>query len=270
MTAHPIPLFDRKTHTPAGSGPAASAILPSCDMIRQLERELQNKQRFTSDASHELGTVVAGLRTGLEEARMHPDETDLRVLLAKALRNVERLEAILTDLRVLAEMESGPPHQPQRVDLAGLVRDEIARRNDRIAAVLRLERGVTVTAVPIRISRMLTNLLDNAQRHARSRIEARVTRDGDMAELTVTDDGEGIAESEREHVFQRFARLKAARRLDHTGSGLGLAIARDIALAHLGSLHVEESETGGARFVLRLPLAELAPAGRHAGTTRNP
>ncbi|WP_204071471.1 sensor histidine kinase [Planotetraspora phitsanulokensis] len=232
-----------------------------------MKRELEVKQRFASDASHELRTAVAGLRTELEEARLHPDETDLGDLIGRALSDVARLDAIITDLLVLAGMEAGPPLRPQRVDLAEMVRDEIARRTDRIDVRLRLNAGVTVQAVPIRISRLLTNLLDNAQRHARRLVEVQVGTDDDHAVLTVTDDGEGVAESERERIFQRFTRLTAARRLDHTGTGLGLAIARDIAHAHIGSLHAEESETGGARFVLRLPLAgAAAPAVR--GTER--
>ncbi|MDP4511005.1 sensor histidine kinase [Nonomuraea turcica] len=234
--------------------------------MRELKRELQKKRRFASDASHELRTAVAGLRAELEEAWLHPDETDLGDLLARALRAMDRLDAVLTDLRALAEMEAGPPMKPQRVDLAELVRDEIARRNDRIAVQLRLESGVTVQAVPIRIGRVLTNLLDNAQRHGRHLVEVRLSRDDDHAELTVADDGEGVAESERERIFQRFTRLEAARHLDHAGTGLGLAIARDIARAHIGSLHAGESETGGASFVLRLPLAgSAAPAGRRRG-----
>ncbi|WP_218825271.1 sensor histidine kinase [Streptosporangium subroseum] len=213
-----------------------------------------------SDTSHELRTAVAGLRTEVEEALLHPDETDLCRLLANVLRNVERLNAIITDLHVLSELEVGPPNEPQRIDLAELVHDEIARRADCVAVQLRLETGVTIAAIPIRISRVLTNLLDNAQRHARRDIEVRVSHDGDCAELTVTDDGEGVAESERERIFQRFTRLEAACRLDHAGTGLGLAIARDIAQAHVGSLHVREAETGGACFVLRLPLAgSVAP-----------
>ncbi|GAA3690298.1 hypothetical protein GCM10022224_064680 [Nonomuraea antimicrobica] len=224
----------------------------------QLMHELQKSRRFASDASHELRTAVAGLRAELEEAGLHPDETDLGDLLAKALRDVDRLDAIITDLRVLAEMESGPPTLSRRIDLAALARDEIARRGDPIAVRFTAEPGVRVRAVPIRIARVLTNLLDNAQRHARHLVEVRVRRDGDDAELSVTDDGEGIDEAERERVFQRFTRLTAGRRLDGTGSGLGLAIARDIAHAHRGSLGVGESETGGARFVLRIPLAKPA------------
>ncbi|MEV0236366.1 HAMP domain-containing sensor histidine kinase [Nonomuraea sp. NPDC050786] len=227
-------------------------------MLTELEQELQNKRRFASDASHEMRTAVAGLRAELEEARLYPDQTDLHDLLARTLRGVDRLDAILADLRVLGEMETGPPLEPQQIDLAELVRDEVARRVDRLAVRLWLQPGVTVQAVPIRIARLLTNLLDNAQRHAQQMVEVRVSRAGDSAEMTVTDDGEGIAESERERIFERFTRLGAARRLDHRGTGLGLAIARDIAQAHMGTLHAEESATGGACFVLRLPLARPA------------
>ncbi|WP_158088654.1 sensor histidine kinase [Thermoactinospora rubra] len=232
---------------------ATIPIVP--DMLRELEQELRKNRQFASDASHEMRSAVAGLRAGLEEALLYPDQTDLHHLLARALRDVDRLDAILTDLRSLGAIEAGPPMEAQQVDLAELVRDEVSRRADRLAVQLLLQPGVMVQAVPIRIARLLTNLLDNAQRHAQRMVEVRVSRVGDSAEVTVADDGEGIAESERERIFQRFTRLDAARRLDHKGTGLGLAIARDIAQAHMGTLHARESAPGGACFVLRLPLA---------------
>ncbi len=249
---------DCKDPHPLYEGRAATIpIVP--DMLRELEQEVRKKRQFASDASHEMRTAIAGLRAELEEARLHPDQTDLHDLLPRALRGVDRLDAILTDLRVLGEMETGPAMEPQQVDLAELVRDEVSRRVDRLAVQLRLQPGVTVQAVPIRIARLLTNLLDNAQRHAQQMVEVRVSRAGDSAEMTVADDGEGMAESERERIFQRFTRLDAARRLDHKGTGLGLAIAREIAQAHMGTLHASESATGGACFVLRLPLAVPVP-----------
>ncbi|MBT2230436.1 sensor histidine kinase KdpD [Nonomuraea sp. NEAU-A123] len=243
---------------PLCEGRAAATIPIVPDMRRELEQEVQKNRQFASDASHEMRTAVAGLRAELEAARLYPDQTDLHDLLAKALRGVDRLDAVLTDLRVLGEIEAGPAVEPQQVDLAELVRDEISRRVDRLAVRLWLQRGVTVRAVPIRIARLLTNLLDNAQRHAQRMVEVRVSRMGDSAEMTVTDDGDGIAESDRERIFQRFTRLGAARRLDHKGTGLGLAIAREIAQAHMGTLHARESATGGACFVLRLPLSTTA------------
>ncbi|MEV1170369.1 HAMP domain-containing sensor histidine kinase [Nonomuraea sp. NPDC049784] len=251
----PTAWYDREGPHSLREGRTAATVPIVPDMLRELESELQKNRQFASDASHEMRTAVAGLRAELEEACLYPDQTDHHDLLTRALRGVDRLDAILTDLRVLGEMETGPPMEPQQVDLAELVRDEVCRRVDRLAVQLLLQPGVTVQAVPIRIARLVSNLLDNAQRHAQRMVEVRVSRAGDSAEMTVADDGEGIAKSERERIFQRFTRLDAARRLDHKGTGLGLAIARDIAQAHLGTLHATESATGGACFVLRLPLA---------------
>jgi signal transduction histidine kinase len=241
---------------PTGEDDIRRTIRTSTRTVQDLERELQKKQQFAADASHELRNPIAGLRAELEEARLHPDQTDLEHLLDRALGNVDRLDAIIADLLLLARVEAGLPGELQRMDLAELVRAEIARWMDPIAVQLQLEPGVAVNAVSTQIARVLTNLLDNAQRHARQTVQIQVSRNGYCGELAVADDGDGIAEADRERIFQRFTRLDAARHRDDDGAGLGLAIARDIAQAHIGTLQVEDSATGGARFVLRLPLAE--------------
>ena len=258
------PLGERETPPTA----PARAVPTDLETIRALERELQRKRQFASDTSHELRSPIAGLRAELEEARMHPDQTDLGGLLDRALNGVERLEAIITDLLLLANVEAGVAAELQEVDLAELVRAEVSRRRDRVAVELHLEPGVTVNAVPTQLGRVLTNLLDNAQRHAERAVSVEVRHGGDGAELAVSDDGDGVAVADRERIFQRFTRLAAGRRRDPGGSGLGLAISYDIAQAHAGSLGVEDSVTGGARFGLRLPLAAsartTAPAERRA------
>ncbi|MBC6463695.1 sensor histidine kinase, partial [Actinomadura sp. HBU206391] len=225
---------------------------------RGLERSLDRQRQFASDASHELRTPITALRARLEEAQLYPDDIDRQAMLEQALSDVDRLESIATDLLLLARLGVNLPDTLETIDLAELVRSEVARRMDPQAVRLRLDSGVMVDAVRPQISRLLANLLDNAQRHARHTIVAEVHSNGDRAELAVTDDGGGIAEADRERIFQRFTRLDPARSRDQGGAGLGLAIASDIAHVHHGTLHIEDPPSGGARFVLRLPLVGVS------------
>lgn len=225
----------------------------------RMDHVLAAQRQFTSDASHELRTPIAGLRAQLEEARLHPEDTDLVELLDRALGDVDRLQAIITDLLLLAKVGAGAPSALTEVDLAESARMEVSRRDDRLPVRLRLTPGVMVRAVDTQIARVLTNLLDNAQRHAKCVVLVEVRRDGKTAELVVADDGDGVAEADRERIFERFTRLDASRCRDRGGTGLGLAIVRDIARAHGGTIEVGESEAGGARFVLRLPIVEHLP-----------
>ncbi|GAA3846576.1 hypothetical protein GCM10022226_82720 [Sphaerisporangium flaviroseum] len=221
-----------------------------------MEQALTQQRQFAADASHELRTPVAGLRAQLEEAQLHPDETNLRQLLAHSLRDVDRLQSIITDLLLLERVRAGAPKPPVKVDLAAIVRTEVARRPDPSKVQLRLTPGVDVEAVHTQIGRVITNLLDNAERHARCSVSVEVHKTDHNAELVVEDDGEGIAAADRERIFERFTRLDAARSRDRGGTGLGLAIARDIVRAHGGTITVGTSPSGGARFVVSLPLLE--------------
>ncbi|WP_433509491.1 sensor histidine kinase [Nonomuraea sp. CA-143628] len=237
---------------PSGEDEVAQLARSVNGTLARLERSACQQRRFASDASHELRTPIAGLRAQLESAQLYPEDTDFISLVDSALRDTDRLEAIITDLLLLSRIGSRVDVVKERVDLAVLVRDELSARNDRLPVKLMLEEGVVVEGVRLQLGRLLTNLLDNAQRHAESIIEVAVTRDGDMAVLAVENDGVEIARADRESIFERFTRLDAARSRDSGGTGLGLAIARDVAVAHRGEINVEEHR-GGARFVLRLP-----------------
>ncbi|MGI8335061.1 sensor histidine kinase [Actinomadura scrupuli] len=229
------------------------------------EQALKRQRQFASDASHELRTPLTGLRVRLEDAHMYPHDTDLSDLVRHALDDLDRVQGIMTDLLLLARLGATAPKATQEVDLAGLVRTETGRRDDRHPAVLDLPERIVVDAVPEQIARVLTNLLDNAQRHATSQVQVGLRRAGSHAELTVSDDGGGVPPADRERIFQRFVRLDDARSRDRGGTGLGLAIARDIATAHHGTLDVQQAAIGGAGFIMRLPLT--APAG-HASLGR--
>ncbi|MEV4298067.1 sensor histidine kinase [Microbispora rosea] len=219
----------------------------------ELEELARRQRQFASDVAHELRTPITGLRVQLEAAQQDPGSVPLPTLLETTLGQVDRLQTITEDILGLARMPHCPPAEWRQVDLAALVKAEIAQRADQHQVRLRITHGATVTAVPSQISRLLANLLNNAQRHSRRVVCVEVRAEPTAVEVAVSDDGPGIAEADRERVFQRFTRLDDARRLDRHGTGLGLAIARDIAQAHQGTLSVEESTVGGARFVLRLP-----------------
>ncbi|GAA4558919.1 sensor histidine kinase [Planotetraspora kaengkrachanensis] len=229
------------------------------------ERALEQQRLFASDASHELCTPIAAVRAQLEEARLHPDADGVPEMLRGTLRDVDRLELIMTDLLLLARVGANEPVERREIDLDGLVRSGVSPRGGGPAVDLRLTPGITVEGVPAQLDRVLVDLLENARRHAVRKVRVEVRRDRDMAELTVSDDGTGVPEEDRGRIFDRFTRLDTARCRESGGSGLGLAIAHDIVAAHRGTLHVETSDLGGARFVLRLPLAprrreEAAPA----------
>lgn len=225
----------------------------------RLSREIRRQRRFAADASHELRTPIAGLRVSLEEAARNPRKTDLEKLLSHALSNVDRLQAIVADLFVLTELEASTAFAEYRtIDLAKIVQMQVYRRKDQHKISLRCRPGILVEAAPEKISRMLAELLDNAQRHAEHVVEVELSHDSGHAVLTVADDGRGIAEADRQRVFDRFIRLDEARSRDLGGTGLGLTIARDIVTSHSGTIHVEDSSLGGACFVVRLPLADPA------------
>ncbi|WP_169988052.1 cell wall metabolism sensor histidine kinase WalK [Microbispora sp. H10836] len=236
----------------------ARAVNRTLERLREAgdraERARERQRQFAADASHELCTPIAALRMRLEEAQLHPDEIDLDDLLGHTLHDLDRVQAIVTDLLLLTRLGT-VPRRVERVNLTALVRAEAARQVDGPHMHLRLDPGVIVDGDREQISRMLGNLLDNARRHAVRAIRIGLRRAGDGAELMVADDGEGIPLADRERIFHRFVRLDAARSRDRGGAGLGLAVARAIASAHHGSLHVEECAWGGACFVLRMPLS---------------
>ncbi|MGI8329315.1 sensor histidine kinase [Actinomadura scrupuli] len=220
--------------------------------LDRLEGAYQQLQQFTSDASHDLRTPLTAVRTQVEEGLMYPEDTDWPRTAATILTGVERLQAIVADLLTLARLDSRPSPVRERTDLTALVAAELDQRPFTLKIVKDLQESVSTEGDRLQITRLLANLLDNAERHATSQVTVIVRAEGSTAVLEVTDDGDGIAPELREVVFERFTRLEASRARDAGGTGLGLAIARQTAEAHEGTLTIEDSERG-ARFVLRLP-----------------
>ncbi|MGH3391268.1 MAG: sensor histidine kinase [Actinomadura sp.] len=245
--------LDRRVPVPATRDEITHLAETANATLDRLEDAYDQLRRFTSDASHDLRSPITAMRTQLEEALLYPDDTEWAELAKTLLTGVERQQAIVTDLLALARLDAGGPLTRKRAELTRLVRTELARRTgSRVPIVEDLQPGVFIDCDPLRITRLLTNLLDNAERHADTRVAVTVRAEGSTAVLEVADDGAGIAPEDREMIFDRFTRLEASRSRDTGGTGLGLAIARQIAEAHEGTLTVEDSDRG-ARLVLRVP-----------------
>ncbi|MEQ4719698.1 HAMP domain-containing sensor histidine kinase [Nonomuraea sp. B19D2] len=221
--------------------------------LARLESAMEQQRRFASDASHDLRSPITAMRAEVEAAMLAPQETDWCETGRKLMVSLNRLQNIVSDLLTLAKLDAGAPGAFEPVDLAELVSAETTRPRSK-KVITSLQPGVVVTGDRLRLARLLTNLLDNAERHADSTILVTVRRNG-KAVLEVLDDGAGIAPEQREVVFRRFTRLDASRSRDAGGTGLGLSIAREIAQLHHGTLKIEDSDVG-ARFVLRIPIRQ--------------
>ncbi|MGY3127355.1 signal transduction histidine kinase [Agrococcus sp. UYP33] len=225
-------------------------------MLARVEEGARARRRFVADASHELRSPLASMRQFAELSRAHPDSTAPGELADVVLEEGERMHAIVEGLLLLARLDEHEAGQRRPVDLDDLALAEV----ERVRALGRTADGSAVRVAPVvgdarLLARALRNLVDNALRHARDAVAlGSVVRDG-RAMVWVDDDGAGVPESERERVFERFVRLDEGRARDDGGSGLGLAIVREVARAHGGDAWITASPTGGARFVLELPVA---------------
>ena len=222
-------------------------------MLDRLQRSSQRQRRFVSDASHELRSPLASLRTQLEVALAHPERAEWPAVAAGVLEEGGRMERLVDDLLSLARADEGAALvHTEEVDLGEMIAAE-AERVEGLAVDTSAVAPVVVRGDAQSLRRAVRNLLDNARRHAASRIVLRVTLEGDEVLAVVEDDGSGIPEAEREQVFERFARLEESRDRDAGGTGLGLAVVREIVQAHGGTVVAEAGEEGGARLVVRLP-----------------
>ena len=141
------------------------------------------------------------------------------------------------------------------VDLDDVARDEIAAFRNRFpdATIARQLEPVRIQGDSDALRRVVANLLDNAHRHGGGRVAIELTHHADQYRLTIDDDGEGVPSQYRQRIFERFARLDTSRSRRAGGSGLGLAIVGEIVQEHHGTVTVDDSDLGGARFTIVLP-----------------
>ncbi|MFC8246624.1 sensor histidine kinase [Streptomyces chartreusis] len=238
----------RRVPVPGTHDEVARLALTTNETLAALQTSVERQRRFVADASHELRSPIASLRTQLEVGVAHPELLDLD----GAVADTVRLQGLAADLLLLARLDAGERPGDARFDLGVLAREQAEGRAD----VTVEARSAQVAGSRGQVGRVLTNLLDNAARHARSAVTLTVRREGEWVVAAVADDGAGVAEADRERIFERFVRLDEARSRDDGGAGLGLAIARDVAVRHGGTLTVGRAPAGGALFELRLPQAQ--------------
>jgi signal transduction histidine kinase len=232
-------------------------------MLDRLQDASTRQQRFVADASHELRSPVAAIRTELEVAQRTARPEEWPAVADRLLAEEARLEAVITDLLLLASLDEGAASEHVVVDVAELAAEEARRRAPERAAVaieVDAPEPALVHASRTQLRRALVNLLDNAGRHARATVRVSVhERDGHIR-LLVDDDGPGIPEADRERVFERFTRLDDHRARGGAsggtsgGAGLGLSLVQRIAVLHGGTAVIDTAPLGGARVVVDLPV----------------
>jgi len=235
-------------------------------MLGRLESAFRKISQFTADASHELRTPAALIRTTAELAlrkKRPPEEYEqaLQQILAESERTTDLIDNLLT----LARADSGPAAlQLVAIDLKATLAETV-----RVAQRLAEARGLTFEAMmpgatitvlgdQTLLHRLGMILIDNALKYTPppGRVQLTLERDGQSAVLAVRDSGMGISPEDLPHIFERFYRTDRARSREMGGVGLGLSIARWIAESHGGQIQVESALGQGSTFRVRLPMEE--------------
>jgi two-component system OmpR family sensor kinase len=224
-------------------------------------READRLRRFADDASHELRTPIAAITGYAElytEGGVEPGP-QLDRAMTRINEAGHRAERLIEDLLALARLDREIGSGRARLDVGALVRDIAEDMGVGTGRAIRADthESLIVDADPVWLRQAIENLVNNAAAHGGPLlpIELVARRAADRVHIEVVDHGPGIAEADRELVFDRFARPDAGRDRSHGGAGLGLAIVREVVSSHDGEVEIIETPGGGATVRISLPLA---------------
>lgn len=227
------------------------------------KRLQQVKDEFVSTVSHELRTplaIIKGAITNLKAGILGPLEERQRQVVEMTARNVDRLSRLINDLLDLSRLESGKARINRRgVNFTALIEEVLHGFQETAkdkAIVLEKEIGSIphLSIDPDMITQVLTNLLSNALRFAKSRVTVRAAVEPSGVRVTVRDDGPGIREEEMEKLFNKFEQIgRPVGGAGYKGTGLGLAISKRILELHQGQIWAESRPGEGAEFHFILP-----------------
>jgi two-component system, OmpR family, sensor histidine kinase SenX3 len=222
------------------------------------------RRDFVANISHELKTPVGALALLAETVEEAADDPDAVLRFAGRMRQeASRLTDLVQDLIMLSRIQAAEPvPDPSPVKLDSVVAEAVDRCRMKatargISLEISGEHGISILGDEDLLVTALRNLLENAVAYSPDKTRVAVTTrtaDSWMAEVSVTDQGIGIPERDRERIFERFYRVDPARSRATGGTGLGLAIVKHVTAAHGGNVTVWSREGGGSTFTLRLPL----------------
>jgi len=231
--------------------------------VTQIERLEKVRQEFLSNISHELRTPLTSIMAFVEtlEDGAIDDKENNRRFLGVIRRNAERMNGLIADILELSMIESGNVFiEVKQVPLFNLVEEVFAALSSKAAArrielINNVGQGVKVTADPVRLEQMLTNLIDNGIKFNRpaGRVTVDLGLNGGSNSISVSDTGEGILTEHLQRIFERFYRADRGRTREVGGTGLGLAIVKHLARLHGGEVSVSSALSRGTTFILELP-----------------
>ena len=221
--------------------------------LRPIQDATERQARFVADASHELRSPLAAIRSTAEAALINDrPQQELRAALDTVVSSTERLSRVANDLLLLARSEQGQiPADREPIDLSVVVAE--ALQTFTVGVSISLAEDLQVHADPTEIARLVTNLVDNGLRHGGGAVSVRTSTVGGDALVEVSDRGPGMSEEDLGHIFQPFYRARADAAAPD-GSGLGLAIALSLARRNGGRLTVVSRPGAGSTFRLVLPI----------------
>jgi signal transduction histidine kinase len=240
------------------------AMLASLDAARsETQAALDRQRRFVADASHELRTPLTSILANLELLSAELEGEDAEAA-RSALRSSRRMRRLVADLLLLARADAGRVRRREPIDMRTIVREAAAEAaplaEDRELTVDLDDEPLVVEGTGDELHRLVLNLVQNAIVHtpAGTSVHVSARRSGHDAVVEVADDGPGIPPEMHQRVFDRFVRGEGDRS-GTGGSGLGLSIVRAVTEGHGGRVELSSSDSGGARFVARIPLAADPP-----------
>ncbi len=226
------------------------------EMADAVQTRIEREARFASDVSHELRSPITALAAAVEvlDARRQDIPERTQQALDVVVSQVRRFDSMVIDLLELARLDAGATDlNIEELRLTDLTRRVAARFGEPdLPIVVASATPAEVALDKVRFERILGNLIDNARNHGGGALRIELSPAPDARfRLAVEDGGPGVAQGERDRIFERFARGSAARH--RIGTGLGLALVAEHTAAMGGSAWVEDRLGGGARFIVELP-----------------